>query len=248
MCTHREDELLHRAIRSCLKQTMEDFEFLLVVNGSDVEELVPALRQAYAYDDRVSVIGTPVRMLNFSLSLGLHIARAPFVARMDADDVAYPERLEKQLAFMESHVNVAVVGSSYDLIDGAGTIKGQVDLPTTDRGIRRALRFRNPVCHPSVMLRRAPVLELGGYLGGQNAEDYDLWARLTNNSQWKFANLPQPLISYNVSPNGTARRSRSAYANVAGVQLKQFLVTRDFGWLIGAFATVIRALFLAKRP
>lgn len=99
---------------------MADFELLLVVNGPDVERLVPSLTQEYAADPRVRVIGTPIHLLNFSLSLGLHSARAPFVARMDADDVSHPERLETQLAFMETHEDIAVLGSSYLLIDAQG--------------------------------------------------------------------------------------------------------------------------------
>lgn len=248
LCTHREDALLHRAIRSCLTQTMQDFELLLVVNGPDVDRLQPLLTQTYANDARVRVIGTPIRLLNFSLSLGLHMARAPFVARMDADDASHPERLARQLAFMESHGDVAVLGSSYHLIDSNNHAHGRVDLPEKDHEIRQTLRFRNPICHPSVMLRREAVLAAGGYLGGKNAEDYDLWLRLAATRPWQFANLPEPLLSYNAAPDGSARRSREAYANVAGAQLRQFLVTRDVRWLMGAAVTAAKSVFLADRP
>lgn len=248
LCTYQEDALLHRAMRSCLTQTMRDFELLLVVNGPDVDRLVPILTETYASDERVRVIGTPIWMLNFSLSLGLHLARAPFVARMDADDVAHPERLERQLAFMETHGNVVVLGSSYHLIDSNGRTHGRIDLPVTDSAIRKALRFRNPICHPAVMLRRDPVLAAGAYLGGKNAEDYDLWLRLAITPPWQFANLQNPLLSYNVSPKGAARRSRAAYANVASAQLRQFLITRDVCWLMGAALTTIKSFICADRP
>lgn len=248
LCTHREDALLHRAMQSCLSQTMADFELLLVVNGPDTGRLVPHLAQAYAYDARVRVIGTPIHLLNFSLSLGLHSARAPFVARMDADDVSHPERLAAQLAFMEAHEDVAVLGSSYLLIDAQGEVKGKIDAPLTDPAIRHALYFRNPICHPSVMLRRAVVLRAGAYLGGRNAEDYDLWLRLSMDKQSRFANLASPLLSYNVSPDGAARRSREAYGNVAGVQLRQFLVTRDVRWLVGSTLSATKSFVLANRP
>jgi len=227
---------------------MGDFELLLVVNGPDTGRLVPHLTQVYASDTRVRVIGTPIHLLNFSLSLGLHSACSPFVARMDADDVSHPERLATQLAFMETHENVAVLGSSYLLIDPQGEVKGQVDVPLTDSDIRKALYFRNPICHPSVMLRRDVVLRAGAYLGGRNAEDYDLWLRLAKDKQWRFANLASPLLSYNVSPDGAARRSREAYANVAGTQFRQFLVTRDVRWLVGATLSAAKSFALANRP
>lgn len=247
MCTHREDALLYRAMGSCLSQTMTDFELLLVVNGPDANQLVPMLTQAFAKDERVRVVGTPVHLLNFSLSLGVHLARSPFVARMDADDVSDSERLAMQLAYMQANDDVAVLGSSYYLIDNHNHVCGKVDVPKTDLAIRKALRFGNPICHPSVMLRRDAILAEGGYLGGRNAEDYDLWLRLAIGQRWRFANLSAPLLSYNVSPHGPARRSRTAYANVAGAQLRQFLVTRDVRWLVGATASVGKSFFLANR-
>jgi glycosyltransferase involved in cell wall biosynthesis len=227
---------------------MEDFELLLLVNGADVERLAPLLTQTYADDHRVRVIGTAVRFLNFSLSLGLHLARAPFVARMDADDVSHPERLARQLAFMEAHNDVAVLGSAYHLIDQDGNVHGRVDLPEVDHKIRKALRFGNPICHPAVMMRREPVLAAGAYLGGKNAEDYDLWLRLMMSPLWRFANLPEALLSYNASPNGAARRSREAYVNVAAAQLRHFLFTWDVRWLLGVTVTAAKSLFLADRP
>jgi glycosyltransferase involved in cell wall biosynthesis len=247
MCTNKNDTLLKRAIESCLMQTMTDFELLLVVNGPDLDHIVAALSKAYETDDRVRVIGTPVHLLNFSLSLGLHLARAPFVARMDADDVSDPNRLATQVDYMQANDDVAVLGSSYLLIDAQNQIHGKINMPETDQEIRRALRFGNPICHPSVMLRRDAILAEGGYLGGRNAEDYDLWLRLAPGRKWRFANLPTPLLFYNASPDGPARRSRMAYANLAGAQLSQFLTTRDVTWLLGSVVNVGKSFFLAKR-
>lgn len=227
---------------------MSDFELLLIVNGPDVDRLVPLLAQAYECDRRVRVVGTSIHLLNFSLSLGLHLARSPFVARMDADDVSHPERLAMQLAFMQAHKDVAVLGSAYFLIDPQGEVITNVEVPETDSEIRKSLRFSNPICHPSVMVRRDIVLKAGAYLGGRNAEDYDLWVRLAMDRRWRFANLPEPLLSYNVSPDGAARRSRQAYANVAGAQLRQFLVTRDILWLISAIVSSGKSFFWANRP
>lgn len=247
LCTHREDELLYRAVQSCLSQTISDFELLLIVNGPDVNQLVPKLSETFSSDKRIKVVGTPIHLLNFSLSLGVHLARSPFVARMDADDVSDPTRLETQLAYMQDNVDVAVLGSSYLLIDDDGHVHGKVDLPQSDPAIRKALRFSNPICHPSVMLRREALLAEGGYLGGKNAEDYDLWLRLAAGQRWRFANLRSPLLSYNVSPDGQSRRSRVAYANVAGAQLRQFLITRDIRWLMGAAASAGKSFFRANR-
>lgn len=247
LCTHRDDDLLYRAIQSCLTQTLTDFELLIVVNGTDAANIASALRLCYADDARVRVEETPVHMLNFSLSFGLHMARAPLVARMDADDVAPPERLERQVAYMERDPSLVVLGSSYQLIDATGKLHGRVDLPEQDAEIRRKLPFCNPICHPSVMLRRDAVLSVGAYLGGQNAEDYDLWLRLALNPDWRFANMPDLLLCYNVEPSGTARASRKAYANVAAAQLRNFLVTGSLRWLAGAFLTCAKTILRATK-
>jgi len=248
LCTNREDALLYRAIQSCLSQTMTDFELLLIVNGPDVDQLVPKLSLAYENDKRVKVVGTPIHLLNFSLSLGLHLARSPFIARMDADDVSDPKRLEIQLDYMQANDDVAVLGSSYLLIDDQGHVHRKVNAPESDNAIRKALRYGNPICHPSVMLRRDAILAEGAYLGGKNAEDYDLWLRLALGRRWRFTNLQSPLLSYNMSPEGHARRSRSAYANVAGAQFRQFLIMRDVRWLMGAVVSAGKSLILANRP
>jgi len=247
LCTNKDNEMLHRAIRSCLSQTLADFELLLLVNGPNCLAILSDLELKYAQETKVRVVATPIYLLNFSLSLGLHLARAPYVARMDADDVAAPNRLEQQWAYMESHPKVAVLGTSYHLIDSADRIHGHVSCPTSNHEIRRSLFYRNPICHPSVMLRREVILAQGGYLGGQNAEDFDLWLRICLDDDLHFANLPEYLLSYNMDPGGAARRSRRAYANVAAAQCRNLLVTRDVRWLLGALLTTAKSLLRSNQ-
>jgi glycosyltransferase involved in cell wall biosynthesis len=247
LCTNQDDSLLHRAILSCLTQTLVNFELLLVVNGRECSKIASILRHQYANDARVRIVVTPIHLLNFSLSLGLHLASAPYVARMDADDVAAPDRLERQWAYMESHPQVAVLGSSYRLIDSNDQLHGDVSCPTSNSEIRRSLFYQNPICHPSVMLRRDVILAQGGYLGGQNAEDYDLWLRICLDKDLHFANLPDFLLSYNTEPGGAARKSRKAYANVAAAQIRNLLITRDVRWLLGAILTAAKSFFRSNR-
>jgi glycosyltransferase involved in cell wall biosynthesis len=225
---------------------MPDFELLLVVNGEKADQIAADLESRYASDSRVRVVATAMRQLNFSLSLGLHLARAPFVARMDADDVAAPDRLQQQLARMQANPALAVLGSWYHLIDQHGEVVGMVEKPVTDAEIRRQLPFKNPLCHPSVMLRKAPILAVGGYLGGQHAEDYDLWARLSLVPEWQFENSPLPVLDYNAAPDGPARGSRQAYANMAGAQFRNFIVSRRVRWLLGSVVTSLKSLWARR--
>jgi len=247
LCSCQSDILLERAIKSCLVQNLVDFELLLVINGVNARTISQHLHEKYKQDSRVRVVETPIHLLNFSLSLGLHLARAPYVARMDADDVSHPDRLARQLDFMERHPSVAVLGSAYELIDEIGGVHGIVSPPESDSDIRRCLRYRNPICHPSVLLRKQAILQVGGYLGGQNAEDYDLWLRIALDPAWQFANMPDVLLSYNSAPGGAARRSRRAYANVAAAQLRNFLISHDPRWFVGAAFSAAKSLFRANR-
>ena len=247
LCTNQDHALLKRAVFSCLEQSMADFELLILVNGNQGNTLAQSLQEQYGGDSRVRVVSTPVHLLNFSLTLGLHLARAPYVARMDADDVSHPDRLARQLDFMERNPSVAVLGSAYELIDETGNVHGTVSPPESDGDICRSLHYRNPICHPSVMLRKQAILQAGGYLGGQNAEDYDLWLRIALDPAWQFANMPDVLLSYNSAPGGAARRSRRAYANVAAAQLRNFLISHDPRWFAGAAFSVAKSVFRANQ-
>lgn len=248
LCTHVADAQLRLAMQSCLDQTYVNFELLAVVNGPRVEQVANAVREWYGNDGRVRIFTTEVRDLSFSLSLGLHYARGEFIARMDSDDLSKSDRLQRQICFMQNHPNVGVLGSAYEIIDAQGCVQKSVFLPTDDAGIRRAMLWMNPICHPSVMLRRTVALLAGGYLGGGHAEDYELWIRLAAHSDLQFANLPDVCLGYRQVGVGFARRSRSAYASVAAFQFRHFINGYGGRWLFAAFFTMLKAFVRSSRP
>jgi glycosyltransferase involved in cell wall biosynthesis len=246
LCTHVADAQLRLALQSCLNQTFNDFELLVVANGRDAQSIARTVLDWVGGDPRVRVITTEVRHLPFSLSLGLHHARAKLIARMDSDDLSKPDRLQLQVNFMQMHPEVAVLGSAYEVVDSHGEVLRTVHLPLDDAGIRSAMRTRNPMCHPSVMFRRSAVLMAGGYVGGLQAEDYDLWIRLAGERHLQFANLPTVCLSYRATGVGQARGARAAYASVAGAQLRAFLAGNGVVWLFGAVATVMKLLIRSR--
>ena len=247
LCTNRSDPLLDRAILSCLDQTEQNFELLIVANGANAQAIASELKSRYGHDARIRVSSTEVRHLNFSLALGLHLARAPLVARIDSDDVSAADRLALQIAFMHAHPDVGVLATGYELIDVDGRVFSRVIPPTSDEAIRRQLYHRNPVCHPSVMVRVSAIREICGYLGGHHAEDYDLWCRLLIHGKWRIAAIPQPLLRYNSDPSGLARRSRSAYISMASTQVACLLISKDPMWLLGVLVSVWKLLLRSKR-
>jgi GT2 family glycosyltransferase len=130
--------------------------------------------------------------LTKSLNKGIAAAQGRYIARMDADDLSLPHRLERQRQFLEEHPDYALVGSSYYQIDERGHIRGLIRVLTADSDLRAGLRQQNWFGHGSVMMRREAFTQLNGYDEQFTyAQDYDLWLRLSE--QFKVANLEEPL-------------------------------------------------------
>jgi glycosyltransferase involved in cell wall biosynthesis len=233
VCAHFSSIQLKEALQSCLDQTFSDFELVVVANGLYAHEVVASVKEWYGADPRVNIFSTPISHLTFSLSLGVHYAKGEFIARMDADDIAYRTRLEKQYQYFLSDPNLVVLGTAYDLINPDGVVLNTVYPPQQDSDIRKELLFRNPICHPSVMLRKQRILNVGGYLGGLQAEDYDLWVRLSADPKNKFANLSDVCMGYRVT-GGEARGSILAYASQGASQFGYFLMGHGLQWFIAA--------------
>ena len=191
---------LEAAVASILAQTLRDLELLVIDDGS-CDGAAAALRPLAARDDRLRVLSNPGVGLVAALNFGLAQARAPLVARMDADDVALPERLARQVAFLDRNLGVALVGAQVAFIDASGALTGErTHFPTDPAAVAAALLTRGCVVkHPSVVARREALLQAGGYRAAlAKAEDYDLWLRLAERA--RLANLPEVLLDYRVHP------------------------------------------------
>lgn len=245
ICSNCSNQLLKEALASCLNQTYEDFEIIFVANGPNADEIAWQVNNWFGQDARVRVHATPVNYLNFSLNLGLHYARGTFIARMDADDISYPDRLLYQVGYLTQNSGVSILGSFYDLIDENNAVIGSVKLPIEDEKIRATLTYRNPICHPSVMLRRDILIKSGGYLGGLYAEDYDLWVRLSNIDSINFHNFPKALIGYRTFGSG-ARGTKLAYGTQLSTQVRQFVLGYGVKWLFGALMTFFKLKFISE--
>ncbi len=239
MCTNTYDEYVLKAIKSIQSQDCDEFEFMLIANGinDDVYESLSSLIMMHNH----KIYRTEMRGLTFSLNWGLHLASTKYIIRMDSDDIAYPERISNQINFMEKNPSVVVAGSAYNLISGDEQILKTVFLPQTDKSIRNALYWGNPICHPSVILRRDAILKVGGYTG-EKSEDYELWLKLAANPKNKFFNISQPLIGYRTAINSQARYSSVAYINVLLAQLRMFFSTLNPLWLISILLTFVKCL------
>jgi glycosyltransferase involved in cell wall biosynthesis len=187
---------VREAIESVLGQTLGDLELVVVDDGStdDTASILGSFGDA-----RVRVTRQPRGGLTSALRSALGLARAPLVARLDADDVALPERLEHQRDFLERHPEVGLLGTAAREVDATGREVGVVRPPTEDAALRGALIRHNPFVHSSVMMRRSALEQAGGYDPSfPVAQDYDLWMRMSRVT--RMANLPEALVIRRLLP------------------------------------------------
>ncbi|HEV8437226.1 MAG TPA: glycosyltransferase [Methylomirabilota bacterium] len=184
------------AVASVLAQTASDLELIVIDDGSTdaTPELIAAVR-----DPRLRVERQPSLGLTRCLNRAIALARAPLLARLDADDVAAAERLARQRSFLDSHPDVGLLGTGAREVDASGREVRTVRPPADDAAIRRALIRANPFVHSSVMMRRSVVEQVNGYDETLPvAQDYDLWMRMSRHT--RLANLPAPLVVRRLVP------------------------------------------------
>lgn len=210
MSVHNGDAYLDEALDSVLGQTFADLELVAVDDGS-ADRTGEILTAAAARDPRVVVLTNPTnRGLTASLNRALAATRAPLIARQDADDVSAPERLARQVAFLQTRPQVGLLGTAYHEIDAAGRHLTVRHPPVTDTGIRAQMLFHNALCHSAVVVRRAVLEGAGtpaqGYYDEQlpYSQDVDLWSRLLRHTQ--AANLRTPLVSLRKHPQNVSQR------------------------------------------
>lgn len=174
------EHFLKEAVESILSQTFTDFEFIIMDDGS-TDGTSAILDHYKRSDDRIHVHHHEHQGLIASLNRGCHIAQGKYLARMDADDVSLPERLAKQVEYLETHPEVGVLGCGVQVIDGCGNKTRILRFPTTHSVLRFRLCFFNALtfAHPAVMMRRELLERVEGYNPDMvHSEDYELWSRL----------------------------------------------------------------------
>ena len=205
MSVYNAERYVAEAIQSILGQTEGRFEFLIVNDGS--RDASGSIIDRYAaQDSRIRAIHQENRGLIASLNRMLDEARAPLVARMDSDDVSRPERFAVQLAWMQAHPDIAVLGTNTDELDADGAFFPCSDFhPEHPADIRERLMAASAMCHPSVMMRRDVIRLLGGYRAAfRHCEDYDLWLRVSEHHD--LYNLPDRLFLYRRSPDQVSEK------------------------------------------
>ncbi|MEW4571273.1 glycosyltransferase [Tautonia sp. JC769] len=210
MPAYNAERYIEEAAESILAQTFTDFEFLIIDDGS-TDGTRSILERIAARDSRVRLVSRPNAGYVVSLNEMIGMARAPLLARMDADDVAFPGRFEQQVAFLNEHPEVVAVGGMVDFIDYRGRLIAPGGHPAMSHEELQdaALSGKCPLNHPSVMMRSEEVRAVGGYRPEMEpAEDMDLWLRLGERGQ--VVNLPVTVTRYRLHDKSVSavRQSR----------------------------------------
>lgn len=201
---HNEERFLDQALASLAGQSFRAFEIIAVDNGST--DRTSAILAGWASrEPRLRTIRLDRPSLHESLRLGVTLARADVIARLDSDDIAEPDRLERQFGFLRAHPQLGLLGSAATLIDARNRAIGRSIPYLDDAAIRRLMPNECPFIHSSVMMRRQAYERVGGYRPGLNlAEDFDLWLRMSPSTL--MANLPERLIRYRIHNGSVSAR------------------------------------------
>lgn len=217
MPVYNAEAYLKLAIESIINQTYKNFELILVNDGStDKSEMII---QDFK-DPRVILINNPENKgLIATLNHGISICKGTYILRMDADDISSLDRIEKQVAFMEEHLNVGVLGGYMkDLGNGSSAVH---KFYTDHESIKCNLLFNSALAHPTVIFRKNIIDNLSLVYSQEykDAEDYELWERLS--SVTTFSNLPEVILQYRIHANQVSQsKSASQMASADKVRLR----------------------------
>ncbi len=191
---------LCESIESILNQTYYDFEFIIINDGStddNVENVILSYK-----DNRIKYIKQENSGIVKSLNNGFTLAKGEYIARMDADDIAMPNRFEKQIEFLDTHNNISICGSNIEIFrQNSSKIRKYPENPKILELLKECC-----ICHPSVMLRKKDFEKYAlEYTNEYLCEDYDLWTRAIK--FLNFYNIQEPLLRYRIHENNLSLSS-----------------------------------------
>lgn len=209
--TYNGADRISRSIKSVQQQTIQDWELVIVIDGSSDVTYERVLRLAKE-DKRIVIINNEQNQgIQKTLNNGLAHAKGKYIARIDDDDIWIdPRKLQKQFDFLEKNTDHVLVGTGIVLVNTKGEEIGQYVFPHSDVIIRNRILGQNCFAHPAVMYRRDIVELVGGYseqVKHKHIEDHELWLRM--GTIGKFANLNEYAVVYQVSEQGLSGKNKS---------------------------------------
>lgn len=206
MAAYNAAPYIAQSIRSILDQTFDDFE-LLIVNDGSTDNTVEIVK---SFDDpRIHLIENEGNKgLGFTRNVALKEAKGEFIAVLDSDDIAFPDRLKKQVKHLQANPKLAVLGSYAYIIDKNGDRTGEnITVACSSDHLRAILFFSNTFVHSGVMMRASAFREVGGYPNHPVAQDYALFVRI--GLRYEVENLPEYLVEYRMHDSNITLRKQN---------------------------------------
>lgn len=219
---------VNKSVDSILNQTYSNFEVIFIIDNPEYKELINVAKEYEKKDSRIKVIINPENKgLVYSLNKALNEANGDLIARLDADDISLPDRFEKQVEFLNKNKDVDILGTSASIIDeNDNIVKDKISIICEHNKIKKILKYTNIFFHPSLMIRKKMLLEIGGYREVKYAEDYDMITRAISLGK-KVANLGEALIKYRVRSSSVCSTNTSAQRNSAFFVAKNYIENNE---------------------
>jgi len=201
MPVYNAQNYVEEAILSILNQTYQNFEFIIINDGSTDKSL--EIIQKYALqDNRIKVISRENKGLPYSLNEGIKLAKGKYIVRMDADDISISDRIERQLKFMENHLEVGIVGGAIISNHKIFTYY------TNDKMIKAELIFSTPFAHPCVMIRKEIITKYNLFYNEKflHSQDFELFSRMAKFT--KMANLKEVVLKYRILDSSITKNTK----------------------------------------
>lgn len=206
MSTYKEDErLLRESIESILNQTYRDFEYIIILDYPDNDVHKSVIEEYALKDNRIHFYINEKNMgLTDSLNRGLSLCHGEYIARMDADDISLPNRLERQMKYLEKN-HYDLIGGITEMINENGTLLYSIkSVPTDPKKINKALCYSQCIAHPTWLGRKEVFEKNAGYRHMPLCEDYDFTLRAVLNG-FVISNLNEPVLKYRMTSNSISR-------------------------------------------
>lgn len=222
MPAYNAEEYIRTAIESILEQTFKDFEFI-IVNDCSTDSTLKIIEGYAKKDKRIKIISNKENQrIAKTLNNALKEAKGKYVARMDADDWSYPDRIEKQVRLMEKNPNISISSGNMEICDGNLKVVNISRYPTSNKDIRKVYMQYNPTVSPAMIWRREFSEEIGGFRPETMSEDYMFFMDMS--SKGEVANLKDILIKYRVlKTSASSTQMRRAHLSTIQIALTAYL-------------------------
>jgi len=238
MGAYNEEATISESIESILSQTYSYWQ-LIIIDDCSTDRTAAVIKRYCDKDHRISIHKNSQNLgLAESLNKGISLAKGPYIARMDADDLSLPNRFEEQVKILDSDPRVMVVGSAAYYVSSHNHTKKLVRMPQHHKELSRRIFKMSPFIHPSVVMRREFLSRTGGYnVKLRRAQDYDLWLR--GRFIGKYYNIQEPLILYSYQN----KKMFKGFINTVQIRLKNASTRMDI--FKSVYWSIYEAVFIS---